>query len=367
MSIFGFLRSRTVFWLSAAGTTVGAAFGIKDLMQGGRFSEKTDETGKVVIVTGANTGIGKETVREIARRGATVYMACRNLKKCEQVGVQSSPTSCYYFFTLQARQEIVLETKNPYVYCRQCDLASQESVRHFVAAFKREQSKLHILINNAGVMRCPRSLTLDGIELQLGVNHMGHFLLTTLLLDLLKVLINLTYYHLLTHCLFCRQDSAPSRIVNVSSLAHTRGEINTGDLNSEKSYDESKAYAQSKLANVLFTKELERRLQGTGVTANALHPGVVDTEIIRHMAFFNNFFAGLFVKPFFWPFVKTPKNGAQTTLYVALDPELQNVSGQYFSDCKIKETAPAATDVQTARWLWAVSEKWTQPTIIKIP
>ncbi|XP_017108085.2 retinol dehydrogenase 13 isoform X1 [Drosophila bipectinata] len=330
MSLFSFLRSRTVFWLSVAGTTVGAACGIKDLMQGGRFTKETDETGKVIIVTGANTGIGKETVRELARRNATVYMACRNLKKCEE-----------------ARQEIVLETKNPHVYCRECDLASQESIRNFVAAYKREQTKLHILINNAGVMRCPRSLTTDGIELQLGVNHMGHFLLTTQLLDMLK-------------------KSAPSRVVNVSSLAHTRGEINTGDLNSDKSYDEGKAYAQSKLANVLFTRELARRLEGTGVTVNALHPGVVDTEIIRHMAFFNNFFAGLFVKPLFWPFVKTPKNGAQTTLYVALDPELNKVSGQYFSDCKIKEMAPAAFDVQTAKWLWAVSDKWTKPATINI-
>ncbi|KAH8314469.1 hypothetical protein KR059_009174 [Drosophila kikkawai] len=330
MSLFAFLKSRTVFWLSVTGTTVGVACGVKDLMQGGKFTKETDETGKVFIVTGANTGIGKETVREIARRGGTVYMACRDLKKCEE-----------------AREEIVLETKNKYVYCRECDLASQESIRHFVAVFKREQQRLNILINNAGVMRCPRSLTLDGIELQLGVNHMGHFLLTNLLLDLLK-------------------ESAPSRIVNVSSLAHTRGEINTGDLNSDKGYDEGKAYSQSKLANVLFTRELSNRLQGTKVTANALHPGVVDTEIIRHMGIFNNFFAGLFVKPLFWPFVKTPKNGAQTTLYVALEPELEKVTGQYFSDCKAKEMAPAATDSQTAKWLWAVSEKWTQPTIIKI-
>ncbi|KAH8410123.1 hypothetical protein KR009_006331 [Drosophila setifemur] len=326
MSILSFLKSRTFLWITVVGTSVGAAFGVKDLMQGRKFTAKTDEHGKVAIVTGANSGIGKETVRELARRGATVYMACRNMKKCEA-----------------ARTEIVLETKNMFVHCRQCDLASQESIRHFVAAFKREQEQLHILINNAGVMRCPRSLTLDGIELHLGVNHMGHFLLTTLLLDLMK-------------------KSSPSRIVNVSSLAHRRGQINFGDLNSDKSYDESKAYAQSKLANVLFTRELARRLEGTKVTANALHPGVVDTDIKRHVGL-----AELFVKPLYWPFVKTPKNGAQTTLYVALDPELQKVSGQYFSECKLMDMSSNATDVQTAKWLWAVSEKWTQPTIINIP
>ncbi|XP_041449027.1 retinol dehydrogenase 13 isoform X4 [Drosophila obscura] len=141
----------------------------RDLMQGGKFTKETDETDKVIIVTGSNSGIGKETVRELAKRGATVYMACRDMKKCEE-----------------AREEIVLETKNKYVYCRECDLASLDSIRHFVAAFKREQETLNVLINNAGVMRCPRSLTKDGFEMQLGVNHMGHFLLTTLLLDLLK-------------------------------------------------------------------------------------------------------------------------------------------------------------------------------------
>ncbi|XP_034654728.1 retinol dehydrogenase 12 isoform X2 [Drosophila subobscura] len=299
-------------------------------MQGGQFTKETDETEKVIIVTGSNSGIGKETVRELAKRGATVYMACRDMKKCEE-----------------AREEIVLETKNKYVYCRECDLASLDSIRNFVAAFKREQKTLNVLINNAGVMRCPRSHTKDGFEMQLGVNHMGHFLLTTLLLDLLKI-------------------SAPSRIVNVSSLAHTRGEINTGDLNSDKSYDEGRAYSQSKLANVLFTRELAKRLAGSGVTANALHPGVVDTELFRHMSFFSNFFAGLFVKPLFWPFVKTARNGAQTSLYAALDPDLEQVSGEYFSDCQSKEVAPAATDTQTGKWLWAVSEKWTNPPAIDV-
>ncbi|TDG47115.1 hypothetical protein AWZ03_006552 [Drosophila navojoa] len=330
MSFSSFLKSRPVFWLSVVGTTVGGACFVKDLMQGTNFTKETDESNKVVIVTGSNTGIGKETVRELARRGATVYMACRDMKKCEE-----------------AREEIVLETKNKYVYCRQCDLASMDSIRNFVSTFKREQEKLHILINNAGVMRCPRTLTADGFEMQLGVNHLGHFLLTNLMLDILK-------------------KSAPSRIINVSSLAHTRGEINMTDVNSEKSYDEAKAYNQSKLANVLFTKELARRLEGTGVTANALHPGIVDTDIFRHMSFFSNFFAGLFVRPLFWPFVKSVRNGAQTTLYAALDPDLEGVSGAYFADCKIQEPAPAATDMQVAKWLWAVSEKWTRAEILDV-
>lgn len=138
--------------------------------------------------------------------------------------------------------------------------------------FKKERQELHVLVNNAGVMRCPKMQTKDGIELQFGVNHLGHFLLTNLLLDLLK-------------------HSSPSRVANVSSLAHTRGEIKVADLNSEQNYDSGKAYSQSKLSNVLFTRELARRLQGTGVTVNALHPGIVHTELGRHMSFFNSYMA----------------------------------------------------------------------------
>uniref|UniRef100_A0A182MJR3 NADP-retinol dehydrogenase n=1 Tax=Anopheles culicifacies TaxID=139723 RepID=A0A182MJR3_9DIPT len=295
----------------------------QDRMQGAVFEKNVRADGKVVIITGANTGIGKETAHYLARRGAHVYMACRDMQKCEK-----------------AREEIVLDTRNPLVYCRECDLASMQSIRQFVKQFKAEQQRLDILINNAGVMRCPRTLTKEGIELQLGVNHMGHFLLTNLLLDTLKL-------------------SAPSRIVVVSSLAHTRGQIALDDLNSTKTYDEAKAYEQSKLANVLFVRELARRLEGTGVTVNALHPGIVDTELMRHMGIFNSWFSGIFVRPFVWPFLKSPLYGAQTTLYAALDPELEKVSGQYFSDCAPKDVAEQAKDDRVAQWLWAVSEKWT--------
>ncbi|XP_046592306.1 retinol dehydrogenase 13 isoform X3 [Neodiprion lecontei] len=260
----------------------------------------------------------------MARRDAKVIMACRDMYKCEE-----------------SRQNIVLETKNKYVYCRKCDLSSFESIRQFVDRFKKEQSKLHILVNNGGVMRCPKSTTADGIETQLGVNHMGHFLLTNLLLDRLK-------------------SSAPSRIINVSSIAHKRGDIDVTDLNSEKDYDPAKAYAQSKLANILFTNELARKLQGTGVTANAVHPGIVDTDIIRHMGFYNSTFSKIFLYPFAWPFIKTPKQGAQTCIYAALDPSLKDVSGKYFSNCEEADTAPQAKDEKLAKWLWLTSEKWTR-------
>ncbi|XP_050478961.1 retinol dehydrogenase 13-like isoform X4 [Bombus huntii] len=234
---------------------------LRDYLSGELYENDKKLTDKVIIVTGANTGIGKEIARDLAKREAKVIMACRDMEKCENT-----------------RRDIVVESRNKYVYCRPCDLASQKSIRDFAEQFKKEHKKrkLHILINNAGVMRCPKMYTQEGIELQFGVNHIGHFLLTNLLLDTLK-------------------DSAPSRIVNVSSSAHKRGKIKFDDLNNEKTYEPGEAYAQSKLANILFTKELANKLKGTGVTVNAVHPGIVRTEITRYMGIYQNFLGRLAV------------------------------------------------------------------------
>lgn len=312
---------------SALVGTFGLACLWKDYIGGQRYDVdvKKDAKGKVVIVTGANTGIGKETVWELARRGAKVYMACRDMKKCEET-----------------REEIVIETKNKYVYCRPCDLASLKSIRDFVNIFKTEEKKLDVLINNAGVMRTPKGLkTKEGFEMQLGVNHLGHFLLTNLLLDYLK-------------------NSAPSRIINVSSVAHKRGKINKEDLNSDKNYDASDAYAQSKLANILFNNELANQLKDTGVTVNAVHPGIVDTDLTRHMGFYSSWFASIFVKPIVWPFVRSPRQGCQTLVYLALDSEVEKITGKYFCDYKETEVSNTATDASLGKWLWKVSEKWTR-------
>lgn len=194
---------------------------------------------------------------------------------------------------------------------------------------------MHLLINNAGVMAMPYAKTVDGLEMQIGTNHFGHFLLTYLLLDYLKA-------------------STPARVITVSSHAHKFGRIKRDDINSEKSYSKWGAYGQSKLANILFSRELSKRLAGTGVVSNSLHPGAVTTELSRHMGI-ERYILSVF-RPFF---IKTPKSGAQTTLAVALDPELESVSGMYFSDCKTYEETRAARDDDTAAWLWQKSEEIT--------
>ncbi|KAG7203066.1 hypothetical protein KM043_010189 [Ampulex compressa] len=319
-----FLLSKPVYYASALGTLAGGLILFREYMGGPMYSGTEKLDGKVVIITGATGGIGHETVKDLASRNAKVIMACRDMKKCEEL-----------------RRDIVLDTKNKYVYCRTCDLASQESIRKFVNIFKKEHSQLHVLINNAGIMKCPKSATNEGIELQLGVNHMGHFLLTNLLLDVLK-------------------QSAPSRIINVASAAYRYGEINGEDLNSSKDYNAEKAFTQSKLAVVLFTKELANRLKGTAVTANAVHPGVVNTQIVRYSRVYNSILFKIFLKPFSWPFIKSPKQGAQPLIRLAVDPSLEKVSGEYFSNDRIMDVTEKAKDEKLTKWMWAVSEKWTR-------
>lgn len=315
---------KPIYYYSAGVTVVGAGYLLKDYLSGTKYAAEEKLDDKMVIVTGSNNGIGKEVVRGLARRGAKVVMACRDMEKCEIT-----------------RSEIVIDTRNKYIYCRKCDLASQKSIREFVDQFKKEFDNLHILINNAGVMRCPKSYTKEGIEMQLGVNHMGHFLLTNLLLDVLK-------------------KSAPSKIINVSSTAHKRGHIKLKDLNSDENYEPGDAYAQSKLANILFTRELAKQLQGTGVTVNAVHPGIVRTEIMRHMGIYQNTVGKFIVDALTWIFIKTPLKGAQPILYAALDPSVKDVTGAYFSNFKVSEISDEAKNDDIAKWLWEVSTRWTK-------
>lgn len=244
---------------------------------------------KVVIITGANAGIGRATAMELARRGARVYLACRSIERGEA-----------------ARQEIIKETDNQEVFCRQLDLGSMQSIRDFASKFQAEESRLDVLINNAGLTG-PKRVTVDGFESQIGVNHMGHFLLTNLLLDLL-------------------QKSAPSRVITLSSVAHRVGRINKLDLNSDKSYRPFLAYAQSKLANVLFSRELATRMSGTGVTSNVANPGPVHTKFAQNIRFFEK----LLWMPVSFCFFKNPVLGAQTSIRLAVDPKLETTTGKYF-------------------------------------
>lgn len=243
-------------------------------------------------------------------------MACRDIEKANG-----------------AVKEVVESSGNQNVVASRLDLADTKSIREFAEKINAEEKQVNILINNAGVMVCPYGKTADGFEMQIGVNHMGHLLLTHLLLDLIK-------------------RSTPARIISVSSMAHQWGTINLEDINSEKSYDKKKAYSQSKLANILFTRSLAKRLEGTGVTAYALHPGVVQTELWRHLN-----------KPqqaAMWmirPFTKTSVQGAQTTIYCAVAPELETESGKYYSDCAPTNCSRAALDDDVAQRLWELSCK----------
>nr|XP_010974909.2 retinol dehydrogenase 11 [Camelus dromedarius] len=290
-----------------------AAPQIRKMLSSGVCTSTVQLPGKVAVVTGANTGIGKETAKELAKRGARVYLACRDVQKGELVA-----------------REIQTMTGNQEVLARKLDLADTKSIRTFAEGFLAEEKHLHILINNAGVMMCPYSKTADGFEMHMGVNHLGHFLLTHLLLEKLK-------------------ESAPSRVVNVSSLAHHLGRIHFHNLQGEKFYNAGLAYCHSKLANILFTKELARRLKGSGVTAYSVHPGTVNSDLVRHSS----------VMRFFWLlfsfFFKTPQQGAQTSLYCALTEGLEILNGNHFSDCHVAWVSAQARNETVARRLWDVS------------
>ncbi|XP_041035379.1 retinol dehydrogenase 13-like isoform X3 [Carcharodon carcharias] len=305
-----------------SGHGISRARWIRDYATGGTCPSKATVSGKTIIITGANTGIGKETARELARRGGRVIMACRDMGKCET-----------------AAREIRCETLSHHVYARHLNLASLKSIRAFAKKVTEEEEHINVLINNAGIMRCPYWKTEDGFEMQFGVNHLGHFLLTNLLLEKLK-------------------NSGNGRIINVSSLAHKVGQIDFNDLNWEKKkYDTKAAYCQSKLANILFTKELAKRLHGSGVTVNAVHPGVTNTELGRHTGMHKSNFSNTVLGPFFLFLVKSPHLGAQPSIYLAVAEELEGISGKYFNVNKQEDSALQALDDETARHLWEMSAK----------
>lgn len=272
--------------------------------------------GKICIVTGANSGIGKVTALELARKGAQVVMICRSRSKGEQ-----------------AQAEIKAQTGNEHVDLLLADFASLSSVRRVAGEFKARYDRLDMLVNNAGLYVGERLASADGYEMTFAVNHLAPFLLTNLLLDLLKT-------------------SAPARVVTVASGAHMAGHIRFDALAADNSgYNGFRAYADSKLANVLFSFELDRRLMGTGVTSNSLHPGTVASNFAQD----DGGFFGLMFR-LGRLFYLSPEQGAKTSIYLASSPEVEGISGKYFVNCKPSISSSEARNPEVQRRLWEVSE-----------
>jgi len=271
--------------------------------------------GKICMITGANSGIGKATALGLAVLGAQVIMVCRNKETGET-----------------ARREIVEQTGNDSVDLLIADLSSRDAIKQLVKEFKLKYQKLHVLINNAGAFFKKRHETIDGFETTFAVNHLAPFMLTNLLLDILK-------------------RSAPARVINVSSTIHKNARINFDDLQAEKKYTSFKAYGQSKLAMILFTNELSRRLEETDVTVNALHPGSVKSNIGRDFGKAMNIFS---------KFSKSPEKGAETSLYLATSPEIEGITGKYFVNKKEEKSSKQSHDIEIAQKLWDISVELTK-------
>ena len=269
---------------------------------------------KICLITGANSGIGKVTARELARQGMTVLMVCRNLKSGEE-----------------ARKEIINATRNKEVKLYQCDLSRQADIVKLSRTIHKEFERLDILINNAGGIIPERKTTADGLEMTFAVNHLAPFLLTHLLLDLLK------------------KGNEP-RIITVSSEAHKMAKLDFNDLQSDKNYNSWIAYGNSKLANILFTRQLAKEVKKFGITANCLHPGVIATGFGGEYKGITGVFFTLFR-----PFLMGPEKGAETTLYLATSPEEKEKTGLYFKKKKPKTPSKEALSEFNAQRLWEVS------------
>ncbi|CAH8874607.1 unnamed protein product [Trichobilharzia szidati] len=289
--------------------------------------------GKLAIVTGSSTGIGLMTAGELARRGAKVIMACRNLSKAEtarkylldRYGVDNPDGVNIDIACKEVRSSLTL-IQHDQLIIEHLDLASLESIYDFARRINNTYTKLEILINNAGLAHSKYEKTVDGFEMTMGVNYFGPFLLTELLLPLIK-------------------RSAPSRIINLSSMGHYAGRISKPDLQLQESeYGEMKAYCQSKLANVLHAAELGEAMHGTGVTVVSLHPGAVKTELDRDTTYLP---LKIFIK-LTKPFYLSPWQGAQTTLFTVLSNNLK--SGGYYSNCTLKQPSSIVKKKEVRKW-----------------
>ncbi len=271
---------------------------------------------KICIITGANSGIGKATAIELAKMNATIVMLCRNKERGES-----------------AQNEIIEITGNENIDLFLCDLSSQKEIRNFVNEFRSKYDKLHVLINNAGVMLSKKVYSVDGFEMNFAVNHLAPFLLTNLLLGVLK-------------------KSAPSRIINVGSAAHRMGKIDFEDLQRENKKGRFMGlYGSSKLAMTLVSYELSRKLEGSNVTVNVVHPGLINTNLGRDRSSTSKGFA----KKFF----KSPEIGAETSIFLATSPEVEGITGKYFTKKKTKPSSKESYNEEYAKRLWEISLEMT--------
>ena len=265
---------------------------------------------KICLITGATSGIGRQTAMQLSRMGAKVIITYRDKQKA-----------------LETQQWIKSET-NSLIDIYYCELASFASIRSFANEISAQHPQIDVLINNAGIWESQRKLSKDGIELNFATNHLSPFLLTNLLLETLR-------------------KSTPSRIINVSSGAHKSAVINFDDVEMKQNFSSFKAYGQSKLANILFTKLLAVRLEGQHITVNCLHPGVVSTNIFKNLGKVGVFFMK--------PIMISPEKGAATSVYLATSEGVSKISGEYFSGKKVVNSSPASCDMEVAKRLWDLS------------
>jgi len=270
---------------------------------------------KVCIVTGSNSGIGKETTLALASMGATMVMVVRDMERGET-----------------ARREISEKTGHSSTDLMLCDLSSQESIRRFADAFKGKYDKLHVLINNAGAEYDVRQVTVDGFERTLAVNYLAPFRLTHELLPLLKA-------------------GVPSRVINITSGLHKSGNVNFEDLQSEKDYDGMRAYANAKLMVLMFTYELARRLEGTGITVNVVHPGFAATNLGRNTGSLRSSLMFKVMRPF----QTSARKAAETSIYLASSPDVEAVTGKYFRRKQEATSSPTSYDERMQKRLWDVT------------
>jgi len=330
--MFGLVSVPTLFVLCAVLMLLRL---IKAWMQGPRCTSKRRLDGKTVVITGANNGIGKEVAKDLYTRGANVVMLCRNLEKArsalpyivgvEGVGGEGGGEG-------SARVKVV-----------SLDLSSLQSVRECAKRLNAEVDQIDILLNNAGIMTTPQLTTKEGYELQFGTNHLGHFLLTNLLLPLL------------------RKGGPGTRVVTVSSVAHKPGRIHFDDINfRETKYVPITAYNQSKLANILFSNHLGELERENGIHTYSLHPGVIATDLFSNIKDSYGTMAQTAVDYFILPFVKSVESGAQTSIFCCVDESIQEHTGRYYSDCSEKLPAATALNKKDAERLWQLSAQLTK-------